>query len=88
LHLERKFSLGIRWCVVLIWYDSTCKNWLVVKTIILKSLVFRSNTLNILTRSHLSSHLLAVLAKLKPTPNRTNLAAQSKYIYDSRSNKN
>jgi hypothetical protein len=27
------------------------------------------------------SHLLAVLAKLKPTPNRTNLAAQSKYVY-------
>jgi hypothetical protein len=29
-----------------------------------------------------------VLAELKPTPNRTNLAAQSKCIYDSRSNKN
>ena len=52
-----------------------------VKKIILTSLVFRSNTLNILTRSHLSSHLLVVLAKLKPTPNKTNLAAQSKYIY-------
>jgi len=52
--------------------------------------VFRSNTLNILTRSYLSSHLLAVLAQLKPTPNKTNLAAQSIYIYiyDSRSNKN
>jgi len=49
--------------------------------IILTSLVFCLNTLNILTRSHLSSHLLVVLAKLKPTPNKTNLAAQSKYIY-------
>jgi hypothetical protein len=27
------------------------------------------------------SHLLAVLGKLKPTPNRTNLATQSKHIY-------
>jgi len=45
------------------------------------SLMFCSNTLNILTHSHLSSHLFAVLAKLKPTPNRTNLATQSKYIY-------
>ena len=40
-----------------------------------------SNTLNILTRSHLSSHFFAVLAQLKPTPNRTNLVAQSIYIY-------
>jgi len=31
--------------------------------------------------SHLSSHLLAVLAELKQIPNRTNLAAQSKYVY-------
>jgi len=54
---------------------------MVKKKIILTSLVFHSNTLNILTRSHLSSHLLVVLAKLKPTPNKTNLAAQSKYIY-------
>ena len=44
-------------------------------------LVFCSNTLNILTCSHLSSHLLAILAELKPTPNRTNLAVQSKYVY-------
>jgi hypothetical protein len=29
----------------------------------------------------LSSHLLVVLAKLKPTPNITNLGAQSKYVY-------
>jgi len=48
---------------------------------ILTSLEFRSNTLNILICSHLSSHPLAVLAELKPTPNRTN------YIYDSRRNK-
>jgi hypothetical protein len=41
-------------------------------------LVFRSNTQ---TRSHLSSNLLAVLAQLQPTPNKTNLAAQSKYKY-------
>ena len=52
---------------------------------ILTPFVFRSNTLNILTRSHLSSHPLAVL---KPTPNKTNLTVQSKCIYDSRSNKN
>jgi hypothetical protein len=39
--------------------------------------VFWSNTLNILKRSHLSSHFLAVLAELKPTPNRTNLAADT-----------
>jgi hypothetical protein len=32
----------------------------------------------LLISSHLSSHLLA---KLKPTPNRTNLAAHSKYVY-------
>ena len=44
------------------------------------SLVFLSITLNVLTRSHLSSYLLAVLAKLKPTPNKTNLAAHSKYM--------
>ena len=50
---------------------------------ILTSLEFRSNTLNILTCSHLSSHPLAVLAELKPTPNRTKYI----YIYDSRSNK-
>jgi hypothetical protein len=56
------------------------KNWLVEKKI-LKSLVFRSNTHNILTISHLLSHLLSVLAKLKPTSNRTNLAAQSKFVY-------
>jgi hypothetical protein len=31
LHLEPKFSLERGWCVVLIWHDSTCKNWLVVK---------------------------------------------------------
>jgi len=43
--------------------------------------VFRSKTLNILTRSYLSPRLLAILAKLKPTPNRTNLAAQSKFVY-------
>jgi hypothetical protein len=43
--------------------------------------VFCSNTINIPTRSHLSSHLLAVLAELKPTPNRTNLAMQSKHEY-------
>jgi hypothetical protein len=43
--------------------------------------MFRSNTFNILTISHLLSHLLIVLAELKPTPNRTNLAAQSKYVY-------
>jgi hypothetical protein len=42
--------------------------------------VFCSNTLNILARSYLSFHR-AILAKLKPTPNRTNLAAQSKYVY-------
>jgi hypothetical protein len=77
LHLKFKFYIGRGWCVVLIWHDSTCKNWLVVKTI-LTSLVFHSNTLNILTRSHLSSHLLA---KLKPIPNKTNLVAQSIYIY-------
>jgi len=51
-----------------------------------------AQTLLISSRSHLSSHLLAVLAQLQPTPNKTNLAAQSKYIYiyicDSRSNKN
>jgi len=77
LHLEFKFYIGRGWCVLLIWHDSTCKNWLVVKHI-LTSLVFRSNTLNILTRSHLWSHLLA---QLQPTPNKTNLAAQSKYKY-------
>jgi hypothetical protein len=43
--------------------------------------VFFLNTLNILTISRLLSHLLAVLAKLKPTPNRTNLAAQFKFVY-------
>ena len=53
---------------------------------ILTSLLCRSNSLNILTISHLSSHLLAILAELKPTPNRTNWATQ--HIYDSRSNKN
>jgi hypothetical protein len=42
---------------------------------------FCSNNLNIFTRSHVSSHFLTVLAELKPTPNRTNLAAQSKYVY-------
>jgi hypothetical protein len=84
LHLEFKLYIRRRWCVVLIWHDNTCKNWLVIKKI-LTSLEFRSNTLNILTCSHLSSH---PLAELKPTPNITNLAAQSKYIYDSRSNKN
>ena len=52
-----------------------------VKKNILTSLVFRSNTLNVLTRSHLSSHLLMVLEKLKPTPNKTSLAVQSKYVY-------
>jgi hypothetical protein len=67
--------------------DSTCKNWLVVKKI-LTSLVFRSNKIS--SHVHTSSHLLAVLAELKPIPNRTNLATQSKYIYiyDSRRNKN
>jgi hypothetical protein len=50
LHLEFKFYIGRGWSVVLILHDSTCKNWLVVKKI-LTSLVFRSNTLNILTRS-------------------------------------
>jgi hypothetical protein len=39
LHLELKFSLG-RGGVVLIWHDSTCKNWLVVKTNILTSLKY------------------------------------------------
>ena len=39
-------------------------------------LVFRSNILNILP-----SHFFAVLLKLKPTPNSTNLAVQSKYVY-------
>jgi len=39
--------------------------------------VFCSNTLNILKRSHLSSHFLAILTELKPTPNRTNLAADT-----------
>jgi hypothetical protein len=41
-------------------------------------LCFAQTLFNILTRSHLLSHLLA---ELKPTPNRTNLAAQSKYLY-------
>jgi hypothetical protein len=51
-------------------------------------LVFHSNTLNILTHSHLSSHLLAVLAELKTTPIRTNLSSVIQIcIYDSRSNK-
>jgi Cft2 family RNA processing exonuclease len=31
LHLEFKFYIGRGWCVVLIWHDTTCKNWLVVK---------------------------------------------------------
>jgi hypothetical protein len=35
----------------------------------------------LLISSHLFSLLLAVLAELKPTPNRTNLAVQSKYVY-------
>jgi hypothetical protein len=39
--------------------------------------VFCSNTLNILKRSHLSSHFLAILTELKPAPNRTNLAADT-----------
>jgi hypothetical protein len=82
LHLERKFSLGMGWYVVLIWHDTNLQKLVSgKKKIILTSLVFRSNTLNILTRSHLSSHLLVVLAKLKPTPNKTNSVAQSKYIY-------
>jgi len=51
-HLEFKFYIGRGWCVFFIWHDSTCKNWLVVKKI-LKLLVFHSNTLNILTCSHL-----------------------------------
>jgi len=54
LHLKFKFYIKRGWCVVLIWHDRTCKNWLVVKKI-LTSLVFRSNTLNILTRSNLVS---------------------------------
>jgi hypothetical protein len=84
LHLKFKFYIVRGWCVVLIWHDNTCKNWLVVKKI-LTSLIFHWNTLNILTISHLLSHLFAVLAELKPTPN---LEVQSKCIYDSRSNKN
>ena len=32
LHLEFKFYIVRGWCVVLIWHDTTCKNWLVVKT--------------------------------------------------------
>jgi hypothetical protein len=88
LHLKFKFCIVRGWCVVLIWHDNTCKNWLVVKKI-LPSLVFHSNTLNILKCSHLSSHLLVVLAKLKPTPNITNLSSAIQIcIYDSRSNKN
>jgi hypothetical protein len=76
LHLERKFSLGMGWYVVLIWHDTNLQKLVSgKKKIILTSLVFRSNTLNILTRSHLSSHLLVVLAKLKPTPNKTNSVA-------------
>jgi hypothetical protein len=88
LHLERKFSLGMGWYVVLIWHDTNLQKLVSgKKKIILTSLVFRSNTLNILTRSHLSSHLLVVLAKLKPTPNKTNSVAQSKYIYIYQKNK-
>jgi len=48
LHLKLKFSLGREWCVVLIWHDSIWKNRLVVKQILML-LMFRSNTLNILT---------------------------------------
>jgi len=62
-------------CFDLILYN-TCTNRLVVKKNILTCF---AQTL--LISSHLSSHLLAILAKLKPTPNRTNLVAQSKYIY-------
>jgi hypothetical protein len=72
LHLELSSSSGGGG--VLFWSDMIVpiKNWFVVNTIILTSLVFRSNTLNILTRSHLSSHLLAVLQnwnqhQIKPT---------------------
>jgi len=68
LHLEFKFYILRGWCVVLIWHDNTCKNCLVVKKI-LTSLVFRWNTLNILTISHFLCHLLVVLAELEPTPN-------------------
>jgi len=71
LHLELKFYLGRGWCVVLILHDSTCKNWLVVKTYSHIARVLIKKTLNILTCSHLSSHLLGVLAELRPTPNIT-----------------
>jgi len=54
------------------------KNWLSVKTISSRCSCFAQT---LLIFSHLSSDLLAVLAKLKRTPNRTNLAAQSKYVY-------
>ena len=86
LHLKFKFSLGMGWCVVLIWHDSTCKNWLVVKKISSHRSCFAQT---LLISSHLSSHYLVVLAELKPTPNRANLSIAIQIcIYDSRSNKN
>jgi hypothetical protein len=49
LHLELKFSLRMGWCVVSIWHDNTCKNWLVVKKQLSSRRSCNSNTLNILT---------------------------------------
>jgi hypothetical protein len=54
------------------------KNWLVVKKYPHVARVSLKHSFNILTCSHLSSHLLA---ELKLAPNRTNIAAQSKYVY-------
>jgi len=78
LHFEFKFYIRRGRCVVLIWHDSTCKNWSVVK----KNSSHRSCfAQTLLISSYLSSHLFWVLAELKRTPTRSNLAAQSKYIW-------
>ena len=75
LHLECKFSLGMGWCVVLIWHYSTCKNWLVVKKLSSHRSCF-AQTLLISSHAHTSRlTFFAVLAKLKPTPNKKQLGS-------------
>jgi hypothetical protein len=88
LHLERKFSLGMGWCVVLVWHDSTCKHWLVVKKNYPHITCVSLKLLLISSHAHTSRlPFLRFLRnwnqyQIKPTWQR------NPNIYDSRSNKN
>jgi SUMO ligase MMS21 Smc5/6 complex component len=82
LHLEFKFYIVSGWCFVLIWHDSQCKNWLVIKNKFSRRSCC-TQTLLISSHTRRTSHLtfLWFLQNWNQHQIELILAAQSKYLY-------